>query len=130
MKGIQNGQAALSLVFLISILITLMGVTLAFLVISFMNSSYGFQAAQRALAIASVGAQDALIRLDRDKDFNPLPNPYTVTAPSMLPPCTGGCDASVTIVRDSPSPQLVTVTSWAIVSSYKRTVQAIVSVAS
>ena len=49
----RRGQATLSLVFLVGGIVILIGVTLSVLVISLINSGYGFQAANRALARAS-----------------------------------------------------------------------------
>ena len=65
-----TGQAALALVFLIGTAVVLMGATLAFLVYNFVHSTFGFQAANRALGVALAGANDALVRLAKDRSFN------------------------------------------------------------
>ncbi len=65
----KNGQVALSLVFLIGGVVLLVGVTLVFLVYSFLISSSGLQASNRALAVALAGANDALVHLSRDRLF-------------------------------------------------------------
>ena len=54
----QRSQTALSLVFLIGGIIVLVGVTLSYLVISFTNASFGFQAANRALTTARYIARE------------------------------------------------------------------------
>ncbi len=65
----RGAQATLSLAILVGGTAVLIGLTLAFLTISFTNSSSGFQSAERALAVASAGADDALLRLVRNKDY-------------------------------------------------------------
>ena len=64
-----GGQAALALVFLIGGAVVLVGITLAFLVYNFVNSTSGFQAANRALGVALAGANDALVKLSNDRRF-------------------------------------------------------------
>lgn len=66
----NNGQAALALVFLVGGTVILVGATLAFLVFNFINSTYGFQAANRALGAAMGGANDVLRRLAMDRNLN------------------------------------------------------------
>ena len=68
-KRFTRGQAVLSLVFLIGGTVVLIGTTLAFLVISFINATFGYQAANRALGIAFAGANDGLWKLSKDRDF-------------------------------------------------------------
>lgn len=116
--GFKGGQVTISLVFVIGIIIALVGVTLAFLALSFLNSGYGFQAAQKALAIASGGAEDALLRFARDKDFG---------ATAYVVPL-GADTAQVTITKNSPQANLVTIISDATVSLHERKIQVIASV--
>ncbi len=125
--ALQNlgGQAALSFVFLIGIIIALIGVTLAFLTMSFLNSSYGFQASQQALAVASGGAEDALLRLVRNKDFS---SPLGYCVPQGMLPCGDGA-AQVTVQNPSGSNQ-ATVISQGLLNRRTKSVQVIVSVAS
>ncbi len=89
----KRGQAALSFVFLVGIIILSIGVTVAFLAASFLNSGYGFQAGNKAMALASAGIEDALIKLVRNKDFSSV-SPYSVPI--------GNDSASVTINQNSP----------------------------
>lgn len=64
---LRRGQAALSLVFLVGGTVVLIGATLTFLVISFINSAFGYQAANRALGVAMAGINDGLWQLSKDR---------------------------------------------------------------
>ena len=66
---INAGQAALSLVLVISGIVLISGIALLFLINSFTSATLGFRSANRALAIASSGAEDALLRIVRDVRF-------------------------------------------------------------
>lgn len=66
-----SGQAAISLIFLVGGTILLVGVTLAFLIFSFISSTFGFQAANRALGVAMGGVNDTLFQISRNKNFVP-----------------------------------------------------------
>lgn len=94
------------------------GVGIAFLVASFVNSSFGYQATQRAFDVASAGASDAMLQLVRNKDFTS--NNYVVPLDTY--------QASVSVVQDSPAADQATITSQATVSGYKRKVQTIVAI--
>ncbi len=61
-----EGQAALSLVLLVGGTVVLIAATLFFLVLSFINSSFGFQAANQAWGLAMSGINDAMVQLSRD----------------------------------------------------------------
>lgn len=63
------GQAALSLVFLVGGTVVLIGTTLTFLVISFINTTFGYQAANRALGVAFAGVNDGLWKLSKDRNY-------------------------------------------------------------
>ncbi len=115
----RRAQAVLSLVFLIGGIITFVSVTLAFITLSFINASSGFEKANRALAVAAAGTSDALLRLTRNKDFVSA-TPYTVPVDSF--------SASVTVAPNTPILGEATIVSAAIVSFYERRVQAVVSV--
>jgi uncharacterized protein (UPF0333 family) len=118
---LRRGQAALSFVFLVGSIVVLVGVTVGFLASSFVNSVYGFVAAQRALAVADAGARDAHLRLLRNKD---LSNTSGYSVP------LGGDTASVTVTQNSPATGLVTAVSTATVSFHTRKLQLVFSVAS
>ncbi len=116
-----QGQAALSFVFLVGSIIILVGVTLGFLASSFISSSFGFAAAQRALFTAQAGANDAYLRLLRNKDLSDTTG-YSVPL--------GSDSATVTVTQNSPSAGLVKVLSTATVSFHTRRVQVVLSVVS
>ena len=113
------GQTALSFVFLIGVIIVSIGALLAFLAASFLSSSYGFQAANRVLAIASAGAEDGLMQLVRNKDFS-APTPYSVPV--------GSDSASVSVTQNTPISGQATIVSSATVLFRQRKIQVIVSV--
>ncbi len=114
----RRGQAALSLVFLIGGIIILVGVSLTFIVVSFIGSNYGFQMSNRALAAASGGANDAVIKLLRDKDFSSAG--YTVTI--------GSDSAAVAVTQNSPIAGQAKIISTGTASSYQRKIQAVAAV--
>lgn len=112
----RKAQAVLALVLLIGGIIVIIGLALAFFATSFVNSAYGFIAAQRAETVAASGVYDALLRLDRNKD---LSGSVTVIL--------DGNPASVTVTQDSPSSGLVAISSAATISNHTRTINAVVS---
>lgn len=107
----------LSLVFVIGAIIVIAGMTLSFLAISFLNSTYGYQISERAKAVAASGAYDALLRLDRNKDASSAG--YSIAV--------GGDSATVSITQDAPSVGLVTVTSLSTIFLRQRRVRAVIS---
>ena len=111
-----RGQAALSFVFLVVTIIILVATTLALAVTSFLNSTFGFQASERAAAVAAAGVDDALIQLIRNKDFSDVSG-YTVPV--------GGGSATVTVTRLAGQATIVSVGALSI---YQRRVRAVVSV--
>ncbi|OGY97336.1 MAG: hypothetical protein A2122_01480 [Candidatus Liptonbacteria bacterium GWB1_49_6] len=116
----RKGQATLSLAILVGGTAVLIGLTLAFLTISFTNSSSGFQSAERALAVASAGADDALLRLVRNKDFPS--SKYTLEVGS------GNHIATVIVQNSSPVFNRVTITSQATVGVAQRKIEVIAEV--
>ena len=66
----RSAQTFLALVFLIGGIITLAGITLAFLATSFIDSGYGYMAAVNAETAAASGIQDAMLQLDRNPNFS------------------------------------------------------------
>jgi uncharacterized protein (UPF0333 family) len=115
----RRAQATLALVFLIGGIIVVIGVSLAFVVASFIASGYGFRLSNQALAIASGGINDAVIKLVRNKDYSAA-SPYSVPI--------GAYAASVTVTQNSPVSGQVTIVSAATVGSYTRKVKAVVAV--
>ena len=123
----RKGQAALSLVFLTGGIIVLIGLSLAFLAISFINSSFGFRSANKALAVASAGVNDVLLQLVRNKAFPS--QSYCVPSPPPTPPCDKG-SANVTVSQNIPSSGLVTIESQATSFASRRKIKVIVSISS
>ncbi len=117
----RTGQATLSLVFLVGGLIVLVGVSLAFIVISFISSGYGFRVSNQALSVAVAGAEDAVMRLVRNKDFSSMGG-YSIPV--------SGWTANVTVTPNSPVSGQDTITSAAVISGYQRKIQVVVSVVS
>lgn len=115
----RKGQAALSFVFLIGIITLSIGVTVALLAASFLNSGYGFQSANKAMALASAGAEDALMRLARNKDFSSV-SPYSVPVNSD--------SASVTVNQNSPLSGQAKIISTATSFFQQKKIQVIVSI--
>ena len=121
----RKGQAALSFVFLVGSIVILIGVTLGFLASSFVSSSAGFTAAQKALSVAKAGANDGYFQLLRNKDFSSAS--YSVPGGGAT---LEGTTASVVVTQNSPSTGLVTITSAATISFHTKKVQMVVAVAS
>lgn len=113
-----GGQATLSLAILVGGTAVLIGLTLAFLTISFTNSSSGFQSAERALVAASAGADDALLRLVRDKDFK---NSYKLDVGSVR-------DVNINIQNSSLVTNRAIITSQATVGVAQRKIEVIAEV--
>jgi hypothetical protein len=116
----KTGQAVLSTVFVIGGMVVLIGLALAFLATSFVNSAYAFQASQRAEAVALSGVYDTLMKLNRN-------NSLTLSSTSVP---IGSYSATVTVVQDSPATGESTITSTATVSNKQRTFKVVASVAS
>ena len=117
MNTARRGQAALGMTLLVGGFCVAVAVGLAFLVLSFLNSSFGYQAAERAFVTASGGTSDALLRLTRNKDLAGL---YSVPV--------GDYTASVTITQDAPAVGEATIVSQAIVAGYKRKMKTIIDI--
>ncbi len=69
LRNATDGQAVIALVFLVGGMLVLVGATLAFLIFNFLQATFGFQSANRALAVAMAGANDAILRLVENRDF-------------------------------------------------------------
>jgi hypothetical protein len=122
MNNSRNGQSSLPLVLLIGGIIISIGVALAAAAISFINSSYGFQAANRAEAVAYSGINDALLQLDRNKAFSS--SGYCIPSASL--PCPSGT-ATVSVTQGVPSGRN-TIMATGTVVFYTRVVKAIVNI--
>jgi hypothetical protein len=102
-----KGQAFLALIFLIGGIVILVGVTLAFLVNSYVDTTYGYQALVSAQAVAISGAEDALLQFNRNgSSWNP--GTYSVVV--------GSSTATVTVTQNSPATGEDTIVSYGTVS--------------
>jgi len=117
----RSAQAFLSLILLIGAIIIVVGTTITFITIAFIDSSYGFQAANQAEAAAESGIEDAQLGLIRYGGKFPVGgvNPYTITT------LTGTASVSVYQMAEQ---DLVTVISASTVFFRTRKVQAVFSV--
>ena len=123
----SEGQTALSLIFVIGGIVLLFAATLAFLALSFLNSTYGFQAANRAEALAQGGVNDVMLQLARNKDFSS--SGYCLPYNSGIPttPCPSG-SVQITVTQNTPVTGQVTATADVTISRYRRKVQAVFAV--
>lgn len=127
----RRGQATLALVFLVGGISIAVGVSLAFLVISFTNSAFSYQAANRALSIASAGANDALLQLARNGNFRTVSfsgGGYCVDSGVAGNLCDGG--SALVQVADGGAPGTIVITSRANVSNAIRKVEVVATTGS
>lgn len=85
--------ATLPVILLVGGLIVEIGIAGAFIAYFLNQSGFGVKLSEEALAAARAGVQDALIRIVRNKNFNPSPNPYTLTI--------GNRSAQITVCKDT-----------------------------
>ncbi len=112
----RHGQAFLSVVLLIGTIVIVVGTTIAFVTVAFIDSSYGTQALQGAEATAMAGIKDAQLRLARGD--------LTSGGVYALPTIAGSAAVTVT----PPSAGLATVLSIATVNFRTRKIQAVFSI--
>ena len=74
-----KGAAALPIVLLVGSLLVEIGIAGAFISYFLGQSGLGVKLSAEALAAAKAGIQDAQMRIVRNKNFLPSPNPYTLT---------------------------------------------------
>jgi len=113
----RRGQAFLALIFFIGGIVLLIGITIAFLANSFIDSGYGYKAALQAEAVATSGANDAMLQLQRNSGFSS--GGYNMTV--------GSSTATVTVTQNSPSSGFITILSTATVSNRTRNVNVVLS---
>lgn len=73
------GQTALPVILLISTIVIEVAIAGAFIAFFASTSGQGERLSARALAAAQAGIRDAFIKIARDKNFSPSPNPYNLT---------------------------------------------------
>lgn len=87
-----KGVATLPVVILIGSLVIEIGIASAFIAYYLNQSGFGAKLSAQAFTAAKAGIEDAKIRIVRDKNFTPSPNPYTLSF--------GTYSAQVTVCRD------------------------------
>jgi hypothetical protein len=116
----QKGIALLPAVLMIGIIVVELGVALAFVIYLSNLSSYGARLSQEALYAARAGANDAILRTVRDKDF---PSGYSVYTIAI-----GRANVEITIDKNVPGTNQNTITSVAAVLTRQKTIETIVSI--
>jgi hypothetical protein len=112
----RGGQSFLALVLLIGSIVVAVGLTVSTLANSFLDTGFGYEASVIAQSAATSGAEDALLRLDRNASFSSAGYSLTVA----------GANAMVSVTQNFPSSNFVTVSSTATVSGRTRTIGVIV----
>jgi hypothetical protein len=112
----KGGQAFLVLVILIGGIISFIGILLAFVANSFVDTGYGQSDSVAAEAAAASGAQDGLLQVDRNPSFSNTSG-YTVT--------TGSSTAKVTVTQSSPSAGFITILSVSTVLGHTKKVDVV-----
>lgn len=117
----QKAAVTLSMTLLVGGLIVELGIALAFISYYLMQGGFGLKLSEEALAAARSGIEDATIRIVRDGNFNPSPNPYSITIGNGL--------AQITVCKDiCAGTGKFQVDSLGSVLTKRRQVRAIVSV--
>lgn len=110
----------MALIFFIGGVVLLIGVTLAFLANSFIDTGYGYKASLQAEAVATSGANDALLQIERNaNNYQTAGGTYTLSV--------GSSTATVTVTQNSPSSGFITVLSTATISNRTRKISVVVS---
>jgi hypothetical protein len=114
----RSGQATLSLVVLIGGISILTALSLSFLSISFLNIGSGFEAGERAFAVARAGVDDAILQLARNEnDSRTSPRSYIISVGDFA-----------TFVEIVPNGNQALITSTATVLARTKKIQTLVSV--
>jgi Flp pilus assembly protein TadG len=117
----QKGQMFVGMVLLIGSIIAVVGLLLLFFSGSLIGTSYGVKAEAVAQAAATAGAEDALLRVERNT-FSSFPVTYTLPVVSTT--------ATVNVNTNTPSSGFVTVTSSATFSNHMKVLRVVLSVSS
>lgn len=111
-----RGQGFLGMVILVGGIMLATGIAFSIVVLSVVNSEYGYQAAERAQMAALAGVQDALLQLNRNTSFS--------SAGYLLP--IGSSTATVSVTQSSPSVGYATILSISTVSGSTRKLNVVV----
>jgi len=87
-----KGAAALPIVLLVGSLLVEIGIAGSFIAYYLSQSGFGVKLSAEALAMTKAGIQDAKMRIVRNKNFIPSPNPYTLTI--------GNNSAQITVCKE------------------------------
>lgn len=113
----RSGQMFVGMVLLIGSVIAIVALFLLFISGSLVDTSYGIKDNAAAQAAATAGAEDALLRIDRNS-FASLPASYSIPV--------NGATAQVSVAGIIPGS--VTVTSTATVSNHTKIVRLLISI--
>lgn len=87
-----KGAAALPIVLLVGSLLVEIGIAGSFIAYYLSQSGFGVKLSAEALAAAKAGIQDTKMRIVRNKNFIPSPNPYTLNI--------GNNSAQITVCKE------------------------------
>jgi hypothetical protein len=107
------------MVFFVGGIMIVVGITMAVIAATFIDTGYGVQASNAAEAAATAGAEDAYIQLVRNSTFSNTSG-YNIA--------NGSSTATVTATQNSPSSGYVTVIATATVNGRTRKVQVVFAV--
>lgn len=89
------GQVALPIILLIGGILVTITISGTFINKFFSSGGLGERLSERAEAAAHAGVRDAILKISRDKEFTPNPNPYSLAV--------GNDNVSVLIERTAPN---------------------------
>lgn len=125
----HRGIATLPMVLLIGGLLAELGIVGLFMAYFMAQSGFGARLSEEALAAARAGVADAEMKIIRDTNFSPSPNPYSLTV--------GNYSAQITVCKnlktvsgtcDTPMPDKFEITSLGNAITKQRKIQAIVNI--
>jgi len=114
----RRAVAALPSIIIMGSIILEIAVVGAFLAYLFSQSGYGLRLSAEALNAARAGAQDAILRVVRNKDFSS--SGYTLT--------NNGRDATVVVLASTPTSGFTTVTSDASALSRRKKIKVVLTI--
>jgi len=89
----KHAFASLPVILLIGGMLVELGIAGAFVAYFLSQSGLAVRLSQDAFSAAQAGVEDALIRIVRDKNFNPSPNPYVISI--------GNSAVQITVCKDT-----------------------------
>lgn len=117
----ERAVAALPSIIIMGSIILEIAVVGAFLAYLFSQSGYGLRLSAEALNAARAGAQDAILRVVRNKDFpSGHASEYTIT--------NNGRDTTVVVLASTPSSGFTTITSDASALSRRKKIKVVLAI--